>query len=86
LEIWWQFGNKNITNSDRFDITVKKSADGNVSTHMSIAAVGWDDAGMYSCMAREREGRSGQTAMGQNIVLNVLGEELLQPLLLPPMS
>ena len=75
LEIWWQFGSKNITNSDRFDISVKKSADGNVSTHLIISSVHWNDVGLYSCVAKEREGRSGQqTSMGQNIMLDVLGE------------
>ena len=61
-----------------FQISVSKSADGNVSSQLSIASVSWSDGGVYSCVAKEVGGEEGaETPTKQNILLDILGKKTL---------
>lgn len=92
VDIWWQFGNQNISQSERFkvgrynghplravgvidklfpQVSVSKSADGNVSSQLVITSSQWEDAGLYSCVGREKTSRS-QRPTKQDIALTVL--------------
>eukprot|EP00095_Tigriopus_kingsejongensis_P005144 maker-scaffold100_size373717-snap-gene-2.51 protein:Tk05144 transcript:maker-scaffold100_size373717-snap-gene-2.51-mRNA-1 annotation:"receptor-type tyrosine-protein phosphatase alpha" len=75
VQIWWQRENQNITNSPKYQILVSKSAEGNVTSELVIDEVDWDDAGLYSFVAREvvqvPGEPTGPAPKRQNIVLNV---------------
>ncbi len=75
VDIWWEAGGNNLTNSDRVEVTVSKSSDGNVSSQLSISSVEWSDAGIYSCVAVEvgDDGMPRGPPSKQNIQLDVLG-------------
>jgi len=73
VDIWWQAKGQNLTNGDRFSISVSKSSEGDVSSNLTIAEVLWEDEGVYSCVAVEKgaEGQDSQPSR-QDILLDVL--------------
>ena len=57
VRIWWQKDGENLTQSLRHVVTVETS-EGVVASRLVISGIGWEDAGSYSCRARDGvEGR-----------------------------
>ncbi len=52
-----------------------KSADGDVSSQLSLASVSWEDEGVYTCVAVEAGAEEDTAPAKQNILLDVLGKK-----------
>ena len=69
VEIWWQLQEKNVTTHN---IDVSKSADGTVSSQLTIKRVSWADGGTYSCLVRELNSQDPPTK--QDVQLEIYGK------------
>lgn len=65
--------NHTIFSSSFPQISVSKSADGTVSSELTIDRVSWNDGGSYSCLAREVNGDNVEPTK-QDIELEIYGK------------
>lgn len=56
-------------------ISVTKSADGSVSSELSLVVVEWKDGGTYTCLAREiSSAAEGAKPTKQEIIMEIYGK------------
>ena len=73
VTLWWQFEGQNLTTSDNHhDITVSKSASGEVTSELILDKVKWTDEGIYTCLARQIA--SDDLPTKQDINLDIFGK------------
>ena len=78
VTLWWQFEGQNLTttsNGNHHDITVSKSASGEVTSQLVLDKVQWQDEGVYTCLAKQVGSNDPPTK--QDITLDIYGKTFL---------